>query len=84
MKNNVLQKGGTLAIAALGADRVTKSVISQLAKKYQITIALQSTDFRGLDFYFSTGAVRTDENQTFGIPGTRGGCGPGLQPSGRI
>jgi hypothetical protein len=81
MKNNVLQKGGTLGIAAESGN-MTKGLLTQLAKTHHITIAVYSTG-SGIDIYLPTGEVKTDPDQVFGQLNTRGGCGPGLQPAGR-
>jgi hypothetical protein len=79
MKNNVLQKGGTLGIAA-ESGHVTKALLTQLAKTHHITIAVYSAG-PGIDFYLPNGEVKTDPDQVFGQLNTRGGCGPGLQPA---
>jgi hypothetical protein len=79
MKNNLLQKGGTLGIST--RSEISNGLLTALAKKYQITIAVDGLD-AGIDFHLPTGEVKTDEKQVFGEPGTRGGCGPGLQPAG--
>lgn len=82
MKNNVLQKGGTLGIS-MESGHITKGLLTQLAKTHQITIAVYSTG-SGIDFYLPTGEVKTDPAQVFGELNTRGGCGPGLQPANKI
>jgi hypothetical protein len=81
MKNNVLQKGGTLGIS-MESSHLTKGLLTQLAKTHKITIAVYSSG-PGIDFYLPTGEVKTDPDQVFGQLNTRGGCGPGLQPAGR-
>jgi hypothetical protein len=79
VKNNIIQKGGTLGFSG-SSEHLSKDLLTQLAKKYQIVIAVRSADY-GINFYLPDGTFKTDPSQTFGPINTRGSCSPGLQPA---
>jgi hypothetical protein len=80
MSSGVLQRGGTLALGNIGESKLTPGLLSGLARKHGITIAIESRG-PGIDLYQPNGTVMSDPSRVIGQLHMRGGCGPGLQKS---
>jgi hypothetical protein len=78
MSSGVVQRGGTLVLGNIGESRLTPGLLSGLAKKHGITIAIESRG-TGIDLYQPNGTVQSDPSRAIGQLHLRGGCGPGLQ-----
>jgi hypothetical protein len=80
MSSGVLQRGGTLALGNIDESKLTPGLLSGLAKKHGITIAVESRG-PGIDLHAPNGTVTSDPSRAIGRLHLRGGCGPGLQKS---
>ena len=80
VSSGVLQRGGTLALGNIGESTLTPGLLSGLAKKHGIAIAIESRGL-GIDLYQPNGTVTSDPSRAIGQLHMRGGCGPGLQKS---
>jgi hypothetical protein len=78
MSSGALQRGGTLVLGNISESRLTLGLLSGVAKKHGITIAIESRG-PGIDLYQPNGTVTSDPSRVIGQLHMRGGCGPGLQ-----
>jgi hypothetical protein len=78
MASGALQRGGTLVLGNIGQSTLTPGLLSGLAQKHGITIAIESRG-DGIDLHQPNGTVTSDPSRVIGELHLRGGCGPGLQ-----
>jgi hypothetical protein len=78
MASGALQRGGTLVLGNIDQSKLTPGLLSGLAQKHGITIAIESRG-DGIDLYPPNGKVTSDPSRVIGELHMRGGCGPGLQ-----
>jgi hypothetical protein len=78
MASGALQRGGTLVLGNISQSTLTPGLLSGLAQKHGITIAIESRG-DGIDLHQPNGTVTSDPSRVIGELHLRGGCGPGLQ-----